>query len=132
MKLKLFWRYGRTEDLIQAVEKGKIAVAKTSEQHEAFTERLNNLGIILANLYKRTDKIEDLEEAIRVTRQAVKATPEDHPNLAACPNNLGNKLGSRYERTGKIEEWVVCGRLMTMYALRLRSRSIPNSVKMEV
>ena len=38
LKWKLFWHYGRMKNLIQAVEQGKIAVAKTSEQHKAFTE----------------------------------------------------------------------------------------------
>lgn len=92
------------EDLIQAAEKARSAVAKTSEQHEAFTQRLNDLGVILISLYERTNKIENLEEAIRVTRQAVKATPEDHPDLAGSLKNLGNRLASRYEHTGKIED----------------------------
>ena len=104
LKLKLFWRWGRMEDLKEAVEKGKSAVAATIEEHETFASMLNKLGVILESLYERTGKMEDLEEAIRVARQAVKVTPEDHPYLAGCLNNLGNKLGRRYERTGKMED----------------------------
>ena len=101
LKYKLFQRWGRTEDLKEAIEKGKRAVAETQEGHEAFAGRLNNLGVMLERRYKRMGKMEDLEEAIRVARQAVDVTPKDHPDLAAWLNNLGNQLKSRYERTGK-------------------------------
>ncbi len=104
LKLQLFWRHGRMEDLLHAVEQGKIAVAKTSEQHEAFTGRLNSLGVILGSLYERTGKIENLEETIRVVRQTIKTTPEDYSNLAGRLNNLENKLESRYKHIGRLKD----------------------------
>ncbi|KAF2185927.1 TPR-like protein [Zopfia rhizophila CBS 207.26] len=102
LKIKLFQRWGRIEDLEEAIEKGKHAMAETREEHKAYTERLNNLGIMLESRYMRTGNMEDLEEAIRVARQTVDVTPKDHPDLAAWLNNLGSKLVRRYERTGKM------------------------------
>jgi tetratricopeptide (TPR) repeat protein len=103
LKLELFQRWGRTEDLEEAIEKGKHAVVETQEENEAYAKWLNNLGVMLESRYECTGKMEDLEEAIRMARQAVDVTPEDHPDLAGRLNNLGNKLESRYERTGKME-----------------------------
>ncbi|KAI9786107.1 MAG: hypothetical protein M1839_007517 [Geoglossum umbratile] len=104
LKIKLFQRWGRIQDLEEAIEKGKHAVVETQEENEAYAGRLNNLGVILEIRYERTGEMEDLEEAIRVARQAVDITPEDHPDLAAWLNNLGNQLGHRYERIGKMED----------------------------
>ena len=104
LKIQLFERCGRREDLEEAIEKGKHAVAETRKEDKAYAARLSNLGHALTRRHECTGKIEDLEEAIRVTRQAVNVTPDDHPEFAGWLNNLGNTLGCRYKRTGKIED----------------------------
>ncbi|KAH0539149.1 hypothetical protein FGG08_004321 [Glutinoglossum americanum] len=104
LKMKLFERWGRIEDLEEAIEKGRHAVIETREEDKAYAGRLSNLGVMFVYQYERTGKIEVLEEAIRVSRQVVNVTPRDHPDLAGRLNNLGNKLGRRYERMGKMED----------------------------
>ncbi|KAF2680637.1 hypothetical protein K458DRAFT_311228, partial [Lentithecium fluviatile CBS 122367] len=82
LKTKEFQRWGRIQDLEEAIKKGKHAVAATKEDDDVYAGRLNNVGIMLECRYERTGKMEDLEEAISIARQAVKVTPEDHPDLA--------------------------------------------------
>ncbi|KAH0557191.1 hypothetical protein GP486_005018 [Trichoglossum hirsutum] len=104
LKFELFRHWEPTEDLEEAIEKGKCAVIETQEEDIAYAERLNNLRVMLSQRYKYIEKTEDLEEAVRVAQQVVNITPEDHPNLADKLYNLGNELESRYECIGKMED----------------------------
>lgn len=70
LKIRLFQRWGRIEDLEKAVEKGKHAVAETREENEVYAESLNNFGVILESRYERTGTIEGLEEALQVAQHA--------------------------------------------------------------
>jgi hypothetical protein len=70
------------KNLIQVIKKEKIVVAKTTKQHKAFTTKLNNLEVILENLYECTRKIENLKETIRVVCQIIKTTFKDYLDLA--------------------------------------------------
>ena len=88
-------RTGKMEDLEDAINRVREAVAATSNNHPDRAGRLNNLG---NKLESRTGKTEDLEEAIQRAREAVAATPEDHPNRAGWLHSLGNHLSRRYER----------------------------------
>jgi tetratricopeptide (TPR) repeat protein len=100
----MFGRWGWIEDLEQAIQKEKHAVAETSGEDENFARRLNNLGNMLGRRYERTRNVGDLEEAIHVNRQAVDITPDNYPALAAMLSNLGNRLGRLYEYTKRMED----------------------------
>jgi tetratricopeptide (TPR) repeat protein len=104
LKAKRFQRWGQQDDLDEAVERGRYAVAATQEDEEDYAGRLNDFGNILSLRYERTGAMDDLEEAIRVARQAVAVTSTNHPDLAAMLSNLGNGLSSRYDRTGAIDD----------------------------
>jgi tetratricopeptide (TPR) repeat protein len=104
LKAKRFQRWGQQDDLDEATEKGRYAVAATQEDDEGYAGRLNNFGNILSLQYERTGAMDDLEEAIQVARQAVAATPDDHPDLAGWLSNLGIRLRRRYERAGAMDD----------------------------
>jgi hypothetical protein len=61
LKTKLFQRRGRREDLDDAIEKGKYAVAETREEHGAYADRLNNLAVMLESQYKCTGRMEEFQ-----------------------------------------------------------------------
>jgi tetratricopeptide (TPR) repeat protein len=104
LRIKKYWRWGRAEDLEEAINRAREAVAATPDDHQNLAAMLNNLGNMLGSRYERTGKMEDLEEAIKRARQALAVTPEDHSDRAGRLSNLGNKLERRYERTGKMED----------------------------
>lgn len=68
LKIKLFHRWGRREDLEETIAKGKYVVTETQEEHEDYAARLNNFGIMLKSQYERTRTMRNLEKIIRVTR----------------------------------------------------------------
>ena len=58
LKIELFQRWGRQEDLEAAIPKGRYAVAEMREEHEEYAVRLNNFAIMLESQYERTGMME--------------------------------------------------------------------------
>src|SRR2546421_12778568 len=59
-KFKRYERWGRMEDLEEAIRRAEEAVAATPDDHPELAGRLNILGINLGCRFKRTGRIEDL------------------------------------------------------------------------
>lgn len=104
LKVKLFERWGRMEDLEEAIKKGRHSVAGTTGNDEMLRGRLNNLGNMLSRRHEQTRETVDLEEAIQVTRRAVNSTPVHHPDLASMLSNLGNRLSRLYDCTNDLQD----------------------------
>jgi nucleoside phosphorylase len=99
-----FYRTGKFEDLEEAIDWAKQAIAVTPTDHPALAERLNTLANQLLRRFERSAGLDDLEEAIHLARQSVEMTPHDHPDMAGKLSSLSIILKSRYDRTGRIED----------------------------
>ena len=77
--IQAFYRTGRTEMLVRAVDLFRTAeaAARDHPNHAAFA---TNLANALRTLAERTDQPELLEEAVVLCRTAVSETPPGHPN----------------------------------------------------
>ncbi|KAH7150709.1 hypothetical protein DER46DRAFT_638595 [Fusarium sp. MPI-SDFR-AT-0072] len=96
-----YMQTGRRDDISKAIDSAKQGIDLADDNLATW---LNNLGVLLASRYERTEGMRDLEEAIQTARRAIEWTPNDHPDLATRLNNLANMLGRRYERMGEIKD----------------------------
>ena len=85
-------------DLEAAISKAELAVSATPENHPDQATLLNNLGLMLLDLHRRTGNMHGLEAAISKAEVAVAATPENHSGRARLLNSLGLLLSDRYNR----------------------------------
>jgi tetratricopeptide (TPR) repeat protein len=104
LRLGLFQRWGRTEDLDEAIEKMKRGVEIMPNNNPDLAGLPGTLGDALLSRFGRIGKMGDLEEGIQLSRQAIESTQRDNPGIIGRLNNLGNALNSRYEHTGKIKD----------------------------
>jgi tetratricopeptide (TPR) repeat protein len=101
------------EDLDDAVESGRAAVAATPTGDPDLAGRLCNLSYSLQDRFERSGSSRDLDEAIEAGRAAVRAAPDDHLSRAAYLSNLVSLLLARSSPTGSgadLEEAVRLGR----------------------
>lgn len=91
--------YKKLEDLDEAIELGRQAVASTKDGDR---ERVSCLCGHSDNLYRRfnyTHRLEDLEETVALSRQVVDATTADDLQQSSVSNNLGSYLLHLYALT---------------------------------
>ncbi len=86
-------------DLEEAIDREREALAITPNNHPDRAAMLNNLGKKLASRYEGTGKMEDMEEAIAQARDALAMTPDNHSDRAARLHKLENMIARPYERT---------------------------------
>jgi CHAT domain-containing protein/tetratricopeptide (TPR) repeat protein len=103
LKVAIFERSGRIEDLDDAITKGKLSIDGTLGDDRALHIQLNNLAIMLGRRYDETRQISDLEEAIYLSRRAVRGVPRYHIERASTLSNLGNRLSRLYKETGNLQ-----------------------------
>jgi tetratricopeptide (TPR) repeat protein len=99
-------RFERTkvmDDLEEAINVGRQAVAATSSNPLPHITCLNNLARKVYCLYTHTAALSDLEVAADLAKRAVAATPDGHPDRVGCLNHLGNILESWYKTTGSMK-----------------------------
>ncbi len=98
-----FKRTGNAEDLGEAIDLYRRAVASTPDDHPDRAELLMALGSTLTNRFELDGDIKDLEEAIVMTQRSVEATPQGSDQIARM-SVLANKLNLLYQRKGGIED----------------------------
>ena len=106
-------RSGKLEELREAVELGRAAIAAVDPGDPSLALMTSNLSVVLHALYLRNGEREALDEALRHSRATVAACPEGHPNRAAYLSNLCTCLSVMSQSTGGIEavtEAVTVGR----------------------
>lgn len=107
-----FQRTGNADDLQEAVEFGRQAVAATLHRSDVAAHLANYAGALQAR-FETHDSIEDLDAAIEMTRRAVRAPVRRDPDLARYNSNLTHSLTCRYQRTRQLadlDEAVAAGR----------------------
>lgn len=103
LKVTLFERSGRIEDLDDAITKGKLSVDGVLGHDQVLHIELNNLANMLSRRYDETRQIGDLEDAIHLSRRAVRGVPPNHIDRPSTLSNLGNKLSRLYKETGTLQ-----------------------------
>ncbi|KAJ6197894.1 CHAT domain-containing protein [Bipolaris maydis] len=103
LKVALFERSGRIEDLDDAITKGKLSIDDTLGDDRVLHIQLNNLANMLGRRYDETRQISDLEDAIHLSRRAVRGVPLCHIERPSTLSNLGNKLSRLYKETGNLQ-----------------------------
>lgn len=90
-----------TQDLEQAIEASREAIALTPKNHTDQAENFSYLGKQLLLLYLARGDTRDLEKATQWAQQAIDLTPEDHPNQAQILSVLACVSECRYNQTGQ-------------------------------
>ncbi|USP77054.1 hypothetical protein yc1106_04328 [Curvularia clavata] len=103
LKVALFERSGRMEDLDDAITKGRLSIDGTVGHDQVLHIQLNNLANMLSRRYDETRQLSDLEDAIHLSRRAVHGVPLGHIERASTLSNLGNKLSRLYKETGNLQ-----------------------------
>ncbi|VDB91778.1 unnamed protein product [Peniophora sp. CBMAI 1063] len=99
-----FGRFGRLEDLQDAIILEKHIVELTPEGHTEWPERLRNLAISLKTRFRRLGQLKDLEDAIAAHRLVLDLTPEEHFKRPERLRDLAISLHIRSERLGKLKD----------------------------
>ena len=87
------------DDLVEAIEFERVAVAATLDGDEDRAERLADLGMQLRLQYARTQELGYLDEAIEVGRAAVQAARLGDERLSVWLSRLGVALRLRFGHT---------------------------------
>ncbi|VDB91776.1 unnamed protein product [Peniophora sp. CBMAI 1063] len=99
-----FGRFGRLEDLQDAIILEKRVLGLTPEDHTEWPERLRNLAISLHTRYERLGELKDLEDAIATKRLVLDLTPEDHSERPERLRNLAISQKTRFLRLGDLRD----------------------------
>lgn len=95
-----FQEHGDDNDLEEAIELDRAAVASTPLAHPDLPGRLNTLSLGLSSRFERSARSEDLNEAIGIGRQALNSTSPEHPSHPLLLANLASTLRTRYVARG--------------------------------
>jgi len=90
---------GRAEDVAEAVDLHRRALAVLDAGHPARHAVLMNLGNSLRSRFEMTAQAGDLDDAVRTTLTAIDSAPSTLPSLARYHANLGAMLRVRFELT---------------------------------
>lgn len=91
------------DDLHQAVEHNRMAVATIPEGDPAMAQILSGYGTALLHRHKFLPYTDDLREAIEVQSEAVRLTPSTHPARWIRLHAYAAMLGVRFQETGELE-----------------------------
>ncbi|MET0426821.1 MAG: CHAT domain-containing protein [Actinoplanes sp.] len=94
-------RTGDVDDVTEAVDHLRAALARVGDDHVSRAAALSNLGNTLRVAATATGSADQLGEAVRLLDAAVALTPGARTDRAAALLNLGGNLLARYERGGR-------------------------------
>ena len=92
---------GDLDDLENAIDQYRLALAATTADRPDYAAFLSNLGNALELLYERTGDPGDLDVAIDQGQRALSKLPPDHPNRGVYLSNVGKAFRARYDKTGE-------------------------------
>ena len=99
--MRRFEEHGRAEDLDEAIELLRVAVARPALNPTHVVGELVNLAAALINRFLRDRSGADLDEAIAGTRRAVESVAPQDPARARYLATLGTALLYRFQHTGR-------------------------------
>ncbi|GAA4640609.1 CHAT domain-containing protein [Actinoallomurus vinaceus] len=88
------------EDLDEAVDVSRAAVAALPGDHPARTDALTELARALRNRFERTGERADADGAVSAARDALDALPADHADRCSSLHDLSRFQYERFERFG--------------------------------
>ena len=97
-------QFGAMEDLNEAVDLARDALALWPPGHADHSIALNNLANHLSTRYMLLGGIEDLNEAIVLARDALAVRPPGYPGRSIFLDNLANNLSTRYNELEAMED----------------------------
>ena len=98
--LRQYWAAGSRDDLADALEALRTAVALTPPYARLIVGRLCNLGLAIREVYRQSGEHSALDRAIALFETAVRAAAS-HPDIAPTAlNNLALGLQDRYLGSG--------------------------------